>query len=160
MDPKKKLKKFEEFTTTKNCETGYLQHRYRYIMEFPLGDRMFEVFVYSELPSHVSLRTTARNGWEIHTNHCQPIQIKFIDVLGDEENTRLFYHRLRDFFSDFNHYNRKINTTLSRLDPLGTVLDRWDLRGCFISAINHGDLEDNHIEITLHYDSFNHTNFY
>ena len=168
MEPKKKLKKFNDFKNKKNSQQDdffYLARPaiYRYLMEFPLGDRMFNWYVNSETPqSQVLTRRTYNFNTmnELAPIHqWVPIQVKFRDFIGSENHKNEFYNRLRTWFNDFNHTGRKINTTISRLDPTGTVVSRWDLRGCFVSALHYGNLNfDNHepeLEITLHYDYCN-----
>ena len=172
MEPKKRLKKFNGFKTKNKNEfippgIIYVAHepmrQNRYLMEFPLGDTMFECWVNCEIPS-VSMRTgrLGFGGGEFLTHYQQewePIQVKIRDVIGDERNRSLFYSRMRDWFSDYNYTGRKINSTISRMDPTGVVVDRWDLRGCFVTAINYSNayLEDTEpeLEITLHYDFCN-----
>ena len=164
MEPKKKLKKFNGFKTKNKYVDHEPMRQNRYLMEFPLGDTMFECWVNCEIPS-ISMRAGyPRFGreWEVITHHqqeWQPIQVKIRDVLGDERNRSLFYSRMRDWFSDYNYTGRKINSTISRMDPTGLVVDRWDLRGCFVTAINYSNayLEDTEpeLEITLHYDFCN-----
>lgn len=164
MEPKKKLKKFNEFKIKK--KRGNLSEYpipqlpiYRYLMEFPFGDTMFYCTVNCELPS-VSMRT-GRLGFNIthYQPEWEPIQVKIRDVIGDERNRSLFYSRIRDWFSDYNYTNKKINTTISRVDPTGVTVDRWDLRGCFITAIHYGNAymvdSEPELEFTLHYDFCN-----
>jgi hypothetical protein len=131
---------------------------YRYLMEIPLGDTMYNCIVNCEIPSvrmgdnYLNFRGHNRAEW-------QPIQIVFRDVMGDERTRNQFYEKIRNLFSDYNHTQRKINTTISRLEPTGVVVDRWDLRGCFISALHYGnaylDFSEPELEITLHYDFCN-----
>jgi hypothetical protein len=172
MEPKKKLKKFNEFKTKKKSEfvslgINYVAHepmrQNRYLMEFPLGDTMFNCLVNCELPS-VSI-TRGHQGFGMgdflshYQQEWQPIQVKIRDVIGDDENRRLFYDRIRNWFSDYNYTGRKINSTILRVDPVGTTISRWDLRGCFVSAIHYNNtyLDDvePELEITLHYDFCN-----
>jgi hypothetical protein len=169
MEPKKKLKKFNEFKTKKKNEfvpldINYVANepmrQYRYMMEFPLGDTMFNCFVNCELPS-ASIRR-GHLGFGVgeflsdYQPQWQPIQVVIRDVIGDETHRNLFYSRIRDWFNDYNITGRKINSTISRLDPTGVVISRWDLRGCFCSSLHYSntylDFEQPELEITLHYD--------
>jgi hypothetical protein len=167
MEPKKKIKKFNGFKTKKQiefippgiCDVHEPRLRYRYLMEFPLGDTMFECWVNTELPS-VSLRTGNLGfGLTHYRQEWEPIQVKIRDIIGDDENRRLFYDRIDNWFSDYNYTGRRINSTISRIDPTGVTVDRWGLRGCFISAIHYTngylDNVEPEIEITLHYDYCN-----
>ena len=58
-------------------------------------------------------------------------------------------------YADF--YKRDIQLKL--LDPIGTVVELWDIKGAFITSTNYGDLsyEDdnkiNEISLTLRYDN-------
>lgn len=165
MEPKKKLKKFNEFKVKKKNEfvppdityTHEPMRQNRYLMEFPLGDTMFNCFVNCELPS-VSI-TRGHREFDMYRHDWQPIQVVIRDIIGDETHRNLFYNRIRDWFNDYNITGRKINSTISRLDPTGVVIGRWDLRGCFISAIHYSNAytDDNvpELELTLHYDFCN-----
>ena len=159
MEPKKRLKKFEEFVVTKNCEPGYVQHMYRYYMEIPLGDQMFIWNIAFEIPVRQLMNTTlGRDNWMSHTrNEWQPIQVRFNQIIqGDED---LFISRSREWFQR----DYKINTSVLRIDPTGVVHDRWDMVGCFISN-TYWNVDVNYIgfegtQVTLNYDHCNHTNF-
>jgi hypothetical protein len=163
MEPKKKLKKFNEFKAKKKSEFVSLGINYvayepmrqnRYLMEFPLGDTMFNCLVNCELPS-VSI-TRGHREFDMYRPQWQPVQVVIRDVIGDETHRNLFYSRIRDWFNDYNITGRKINSTISRLDPTGVVISRWDLRGCFCSSLHYSntylDFEQPELEITLHYD--------
>ena len=57
-------------------------------------------------------------------------------------------------YADF--YKR--DCQLKMLDPVGTVVELWDLKGCFITAASFGDLdygteEPTEIQLTLRYDN-------
>jgi len=172
MEPKKKLKKFNGFKTKKKNEfipPGIIyvdqepRNQNRYLMEFPFGDTMFNCWVNCELPS-VSI-TRGHQGFGMgeflshYQQEWQPIQVKIRDVIGDDGNRRSFYDRIRNWFSDYNYTGRKINSTILRVDPLGVTISRWDLRGCFVSAIHYNNAYLDHtepeLEITLHYDFCN-----
>lgn len=159
MEPKKRLKKFEEFVVTKNCEPGYVQHIYRHLMQIPLGDRMFIWDVAFEIPiRQLMTNTLGRDGWMVRSRvEWQPIQVRFNQIIqGDED---LFISRFRNWVET----ERKINISIQRIDPTGVVHDRWDIMGCFPSHLNFNiDLEFygwGGTEMTLNYDYCNHTNF-
>lgn len=160
MKPKKKIKKLEGFKIDKKFNSNITPLVYRYMMEFPLGNTMFNWFVDCELPSvrMTSFRTN-RNFVGDYLTEWNPIQIKFRDNMGNTDNQNEFYRRIRDWFSDYNYTNQKINTTIHRLNPVGISVDRWDLRGCFITSMHYtnGYLEREmpELEITLHYDFCN-----
>lgn len=157
MEPKKKVKKLEGFKIKKENTIEPLV--YRYVMEFPLGNTMFNCFVDCELPS---VRTTSlrvnRGFVGDYLTEWNPIQIKFRDNI-DGNNQNEFYRRIRDWFSDYNYTNQKINTTIHRMNPIGISTDRWDLRGCFISALHYSNAYTDdtipELEITMHYDFCN-----
>lgn len=167
MEPKKKLKKFNEFKTkgevTLESFYGFsASPTYRYLMEIPLGDTMYNCIVNCEIPSvriyndnYINFRGNFRQDW-------QPIQVVFRDIFGGEDVRNQFYEKIRNLYSDYNHTQRKIDTTISRIDPTGAVVDRWDLRGCFISALHYGgtylDFSEPELEITLYYDFCNYIN--
>lgn len=165
MEPKKKIKKFNGFKTKKKiefispgiCDVHEPRLRYRYLMEFPLGDRMFSCFVDCELPSVRMNHQYSWGGVSHINNEWQPILVVLKDCVGDEDNTYLFHQRIREWLNRYQQYGGKINTTIFRLDSTGVVTDRWDLRGCFISDIHFSQtLDGDHkIEITLHYDYCN-----
>lgn len=163
MEPKKRVKKLGGFKPRKEINRDFIigeTRTYRYVMEFPLGNTMFNWHVDCELPSvrMTSIRTN-RNFVGDYLTEWNPIQIKFRHNIGNIDNQNEFYRRIRDWFADYNYTNQKINTTIHRLDPVGISVDRWDLRGCFISAIHYSNAyTDNTIpelEITMHYDFCN-----
>jgi hypothetical protein len=152
MEPKKRVKKLEGFKIDPLLGTPRI---YRYMMEFPMGNIMFNWLVDCELPS---IRMN-RNLEGTYLTEWNPIQIKFRELFGEVNNQNEFYRRVRDWFADYNYTRQKINTTIHRIDPVGISVDRWDLRGCFISAIHYSNAytDDNipELEITMHYDFCN-----
>jgi hypothetical protein len=159
MEPKKKLKVFDNFKTKKKPSGvdfyGFSsQAVYRYLMEFPLYGVMYECWVNCELPAarmdYNPMNLRATHQW-------QPIQVKIRELFGGDENKLEFYNKLRSWFLDSN----KINTTISRINITGEIINRWDLRGCFVSNVYYGNTidygEEPELEITLHYD---HCNFH
>jgi hypothetical protein len=158
MEPKKKLKVFDNFKTKKKpSEDNFYGFggpvMYRYLMEFPLGGVMYECSVNCELPSASIVNNYFGSAFFGSTPQWNPIQVKINTTHFNQE----FYSKLRSWFTDVN----KINTTISRIDPTGVVVSRWDLRGCFVSNIYYGTTfdygDEPELEITLHYD---HCNFH
>lgn len=162
MEPVKKIKKFNSFTQKKEPRIFNMYPRqeprltYRYLMEFPLGDRMYIWWVNCELPS-VRHNLIRRDGWGIMEPTMgrvgwEPIQVRFIDMVFGYEDSDIneFYGRLQTKLNNFN----KINTTIKRLDPTGIEVDVWHLRGCLITNIIHEYIMDDqpNVEITLQYD--------
>lgn len=148
MEPKKKIKKLKVFNDEKPLANG--GHTLRYLMELPLGDRMFLSWVNCEIPS-VTMDYTMRGEFRYGRGDWQPIQIIFRDLcFGYEEDWNEFRTRLMDWVRN----NNKINTTIKRINPMGETINTWHLRGCFPS-VYHIIYDDTHMdstEITLHYD--------
>ncbi len=162
MEFKKNIKKIV-FSEEKKINHSLIENtpRYRYIMEFPLGNIMHTWIVNCELPSpSVRLRDFSFGNYGImRENNSLPIQVIFRDYIGDEINKNIFYKRIRDLFSDYNYNSLKINTTILRVNQNNDVINRWDLRGCFITALHHSNMYSEtvepELEITLHYDYCN-----
>jgi len=159
MEPKKNIKSFNGFDDKKNViglpsnDFEISPQTHRYMMEFPLYGVMYECWVNCELPS-LSIGYNHHNG--IRNHQWQPIRVKIRDLIGNDQNGLEFYNKLRSWLTDYN-YN-KINTTLSMLNLNGTLINRWDLWGCFVSDIYYG-VQESELEITLHYD-YCKTNYY
>jgi len=162
MEPKKKLKVFDNFKTKKKpSEDNFYGFggpvMYRYLMEFPLDGVMYECLVNCELPSASIVNNYFGSAFFGSTPQWNPIQVKISDTFFNYGDKQEFYSKLRSWFTGLN----KINTTISRIDPTGLVVSRWDLRGCFVSNIYHGTTfdygDEPELEITLHYD---HCNFH
>jgi hypothetical protein len=165
MEPKKIIKKFTEFSD-KNYPNifnngGYTQTReFRRIMELPMGDRLGLFFVDSEKP--VVQQTHIPRPWVegetiMGRTVSRPIQIIFRNGLLSDEI------ELQDFMRDWLHNQLngyasqyKKNICIKTLDPVGIEIERWDLRGCFPSAIIYSPIEgsetEQNLEMTLHYD--------
>ncbi len=168
MEPKKIIKKFTEFSD-KNYPNifnngGYTQTReFRRIMELPMGDRLGLFFVDSEKP--VKQNSFIKKPWELmevlsprfSKTNIQPIQIIFRNGMNADEI------ELQDFMRDWLHNQPngyasqyKKNICIKTLDPVGIEIERWDLRGCFPSAIIYSPIEgsetEQNLEMTLHYD--------
>jgi hypothetical protein len=165
MEPKKKLKVFDNFKTKKKPSEDDLRLprfggpvMYRYLMEFPLDGVMYEALVNCELPSASIVNHNSMNFFG-STSQWNPIQVKISDTFFNYGDKQEFYSKLRSWFTGLN----KINTTISRIDPTGLVVSRWDLRGCFVSNIYYGTTfdygDEPELEITLHYDYCN-LNYY
>lgn len=92
----------------------------------------------------------------------QPINITLYDPIAPSgaqqvmEWIRLNYESVsgRSGYADF--YKRDIQLKL--LDPVGTVVEHWDIKGAWIMEASYGDLsydssEANEIAITIRYDN-------
>lgn len=162
MEPVKKIKKFNSFTQKKGTRIINMyppqepRLTYRYLMEFPLDDKMYIWWVNCELPS-TRYNQVNRNEWGITDPTMgrvswEPIQVRFIDLVFGYEDSDIyeFYGRLQTKLNNFN----KINTTIKRVDSGGIEVDVWHLRGCLITNIIHEYRMDNqpNVEITLQFD--------
>ena len=159
MEPKKIIKKFTEFSDRNYPNIfnngGYTQTRaFRRIMELPMGDRLGLFDVDSEKP--VVQQTHIPHPWVAGETIMgrtvpQPIQVIFRDGINTDET------ELQDFIRDWLHSSRyRKNICIKTLDPTGVEIERWDLRGCFPSAIIYSPVEgsetEQNLEMTLHYD--------
>lgn len=92
----------------------------------------------------------------------EPMSVTLYDPIAPSgaqqvmEWMRLQYESVsgRSGYADF--YKRDIQ--LSLLDPIGTVVERWDIKGAFIVSSNFGELdmsssEAQMIELSLRYDN-------
>ena len=168
MEPKKVIKKFTEFSD-RNYRSifnngGYEPTRtFRRVMELPMGDRLGLFLVDAEKP--VIQQTQITHPWIVEEpimgrNLVQPIQVIFRDGINTDET------EFQDFMRDWLHdqigvYSvHKKNICIKTLDPTGVELERWDLRGCFPSAVIHTTNDNNTqtLEMTLHYDYCSTTN--
>lgn len=162
MEPVKKIKKFNSFTQKKEARIFNIyppqepRLTYRYLMEFPLGDRMYIWWVNCELPS-ARINRMSRNEWggiesTMMKLDWEPIQVRFMHLGFGYEDSDIseFYGRLQTKLNNFN----KINTTIKRIGPTGVEVDVWHLRGCLITNIIHEYRMDDqpNVEITLQYD--------
>ena len=160
MEPTKKIKKFTSFTQKKGPTIFNIDIPqepsliYRYLMELPLGDRIFLSWVNCEIPS-VTMDHTMRGEFRHGRGDWQPIRIIFRDLCfgyeeedWDEFRTRLMY---------WARNNNKINTTIKRMTPIGETMNNWHLIGCLPSAYHtiYDDTNIDSTEITLHYDHCN-----
>ena len=168
MEPKKVIKKFTEFSD-RNYRSifnngGYEPTRsFRRIMELPMGDRLGLFLVDAEKP--LIQQTHIPHPWIgeepiMGRNLVQPIQVIFRDGINTDETE--FQDFMRDWLHDqigvYSVYKK--NICIKTLDPTGVELERWDLRGCFPSAVIHTTNDNNTqtLEMTLHYDYCSTTN--
>ena len=120
------------------------------------SDVLFYVKV--ELKPNINVDyTTANFGYPSNTNRFipvrqtwSPVEIKLIDTISDVNSAEF----LRDWMSS----DRKLDTTLERLDPTGVTLKKWQLYGSFIQEMHHEIVYDRtigDITIRLNYDYAN-----
>ncbi len=166
MEPKKRIKKFSEFTQSNhprgifNDETYEPTQSLRRIMELPMGDVLGLVKVDAEKPImlteglalpigmyHEDFPRTTRGRL-----NPQPIRIRFRDGINVSEI------ELQDSIWNWVDTLGKKNICIKTLDPTGVEIERWDLRGCFPTQISYhpilGDDEHLYLELTLHYDYY------
>ena len=166
MEPKKRIKKFSEFTQSNhprgifNDETYEPTQSLRRIMELPMGDVLGLVKVDAEKPImlteglalpigmyHEDFPRTTRGRL-----NPQPIRIRFRDGINVSEI------ELQDSIWNWVDTLGKKNICIKTLDPTGVEIERWDLRGCFPTQISYhpilGDDEHVYLELTLHYDYY------
>ena len=164
MEPKKRIKKFSEFTQSNhprgifNDETYEPTQSLRRIMELPMGDVLGLLKVDSGIPimlvEGVALpigmyhedfpRTTRRRLTP------QPIRIRFRDGINVTEI------ELQDSIWNWVDTLGKKNICIKTLDPTGVEIERWDLIGCFPTEVSYQNIGENdeqqYLELTLHYD--------
>jgi hypothetical protein len=163
MEPKKVIKKFTEFSD-RNYRSIFNNGEYeptrsfRRVMELPMGDRLGLFLVDAEKP--VIQQTHITHPWIVEEpimgrNLIQPIQVIFRDGINTNETE--FQDFMRDWLHDqigVSSIGYKKNICIKTLDPTGVEIERWDLRGCFPSAViyttNNNDTQT--LEMTLHYD--------
>ena len=166
MEPKKRIKKFSEFTQSNhprgifNDETYEPTQSLRRIMELPMGDVLGLVKVDAEKPImlteglalpigmyHEDFPRTTRGRL-----NPQPIRIRFREGINVSEI------ELQDSIWNWVDTLGKKNICIKTLDPTGVEIERWDLRGCFPTQISYhpilGDDEHLYLELTLHYDYY------
>ena len=165
MEPKKRIKKFQEFTDT-NHPRGIFNHEIyeptqsiRRIMELPMGDVLGLLKVDAETPQ-VRAETidlpagmysedfprTLRGGMP------QPIRVRFRDGINVSEI------ELQNSIWDWVDNGGKKNIRINTLDPTGVEIERWNLIGCFLTEIGYHPIGENdeqqYLELTLRYDYF------
>jgi|TARA_R110002153_G_scaffold274304_2_gene448265 hypothetical protein len=168
MEPKKVIKKFTEFSDRNypsifNNGGDEATRTFRRVMELPMGDRLGLFLVDAEKP--LIQQTHIPHPWIgeepiMGRNLIQPIQVIFRDGINTDETE--FQDFMRDWLHDqigvYSVYKK--NICIKTLDPTGVELERWDLRGCFPSAVIHTTNDNNTqtLEMTLHYDYCSTTN--
>ena len=163
MEPKKVIKKFTEFSDRNNPSifipnVNRRTRTVRRIMELPMGDRLGLFDVDAEKPT--IQQRFIEEPWRVTEGlpprMGQPIQVRFRDGINTDEI------ELQDFMRDWLHNQTGLSNIgykkticINTLDPTGVEIERWDLRGCFPSAViyttdNNDDVQT--LEMTLHYD--------
>ena len=166
MEPKKKIKSFDEFTKS-NHPRGIFNHEIyeptqplRKIMELPMGNVLGLLRVDAEnpqvqvetmdLPVGMYLEDFPRTmrGRTVP----QPIRVRFRDGINVSEI------ELQNSISDWDDNRSKKDICIKTLDPTGVEIERWSLRGCFPTQISYHPIEENdeqlYLELTLHYDYY------
>ena len=164
MEPKKKIKRFGEFTKS-NYPRGIFNHEiyeptqpFRRIMELPMGNVLGLLRVDAEnpqvqvetmdLPVGMYLEDFPRTmrGRTVP----QPIRVRFRDGINVSEI------ELQNSISDWDDNRSKKDICIQTLDSAGGVIERWDLRGCFPTEVSYHPIGENeeqlYLELTLHYD--------
>lgn len=145
MEPIKFLKKFTSFSPKK--EIHVIQDTrpiYRYILD--LGQKGSYI-VNSEIPNIRIINNhflDVNNLYRRGGGSVEPIRVVFREILGDSD--------IRQVLEWPTIRNNKINATLQRIDPTGTVVNQWLLYGCFPTEIMYENFEP--LELTLHMDHF------
>jgi hypothetical protein len=164
MEPKKKIKSFDEFKQS-NHPRGIFSHEgyeptqsLRKIMELPMGNVLGFLRVDAEnpqvrvetinLPVGMYLEDFPRTmrGRTVP----QPIRVRFRDGINVSEI------ELQNSISDWDDNRSKKDICIQTLDSAGGVIERWDLRGCFPTEVSYHPIGENeeqlYLELTLHYD--------
>jgi len=166
MEPKKRIKKFSEFTQS-NHPRGIFNHEvyeptqpFRRIMELPMGDVLGLLKVDAEKPQAqvetIDLPWRNKEGLPPRTMMGrmvpQPVRIRFRDGINVSEI------ELQNSLWDWQQSRTKKNICIKTLDPTGIEIERWDLRGCFPTEIGYHQIGENdeqqYLELTLHYDYY------
>ncbi len=166
MEPKKRVKKFEEFTQSKyprgifNHEIYEPTQSLRRIMELPMGNVLGFLRVDAEHPQALVERVNLPTGMLEEDfprgmrggTIPQPIRVRFRDGINVTEI------ELQDSMYDWSDSMSKKNICIKTLDPTGVEIERWDLRGCFPTQISYdlipGNDEHLYLEMTLNYDYY------
>ena len=166
MEPKKRIKKFSEFTQSNhprgifNNETYEPTQSLRRIMELPMGDVLGLLKVDSEKPQSQVEKINlpvgmypedfprTMRGREVF----QPIRIRFRDGINVSEI------ELQNSIWDWVDNGGKKNIRINTLDPTGVEIERWNLIGCFLTEVGYHSIGENdeqqYLELTLRYDYF------
>tara|TARA_R110002153_G_scaffold97967_2_gene232904 strand:- start:292 stop:810 length:519 start_codon:yes stop_codon:yes gene_type:complete len=168
MEPKKKIKKFDEFTQS-NHPRGIFNHEIykttqslRRVMELPMGDVLGLLRVDAEKPQMLREKISKPIGMSeedfprtiMGRTTLQPIRIRFRDGINVSEIE--LQNSIWDWV--YNNDYSKENICIKTLDPTGVEIERWSLRGCFPTQISYHPIGENdeqqYLELTLHYDYF------
>jgi hypothetical protein len=152
MEPKKKIKSFDEFKQS-NHPRGIFSHEgyeptqsLRKIMELPMGNVLGLLRVDAENPQ---VRVETIN-LPVGMYVPQPIRVRFRDGINVSEI------ELQNSISDWDDNRSKKDICIQTLDSAGGVIERWDLRGCFPTEVSYHPIGENeeqlYLELTLHYD--------
>lgn len=173
MEPKKRIKKFSEFTES-NHPRGIFNHEIyeptqslRRIMELPMGDVLGLLKVDAEKPQEqvetINLPVGMYSEDFPRTMRgrtvLQPIRIRFRDGINvsETELQNSIVGWLDNGGGSF-HRGYKKDICIKTLDPTGVEIERWDLRGCFPTEIGYHPIGENdeqqYLELTLHYDCY------
>ena len=91
----------------------------------------------------------------------QPLEIKIVDVIGENSSVDYFRDWMMegcDYATGRQGYVRdyKKHIELSKLDPIGSVIEKWELNGAQIQTLNHEIVHDRtrgEIEMLIIYDN-------
>lgn len=161
MEPKKRVKKFTEFTQS-NHPRGIFNNggeeptnQLRKIMELPMGDVLGFIRIDAERPQ-TRVDVTEGSIWGLETRMLgrrtvtEPMRIRFRDAINVSEI------ELQNSLWDWQQSWTKKDICIQTLDSAGGVIERWDLRGCFPSEVSYHPIGENeeqlYLELTLHYD--------
>ena len=173
MEPKKRIRRFDEFTQS-NHPRGIFNHEiyeptqpFRRIMELPMGDVLGLLKVDAEKPQGQveTIDLPWRNEEGLPPPRfrgrtvLQPIRIRFRDGINvsESELQNSILGWLNNGGGSF-HRGYKKDICIKTLDPTGVEIERWDLRGCFPTDIGYHPIGENdeqqYLELTLHYDCY------
>ena len=160
MEPKKRVKKFTEFTQS-NHPRGIFNNggeeptnQLRRIMELPMGDVLGFLRIDAERPQ-TRVDVTEDSIWGLETRmrfrrFSQPIRIRFRDGINVSEI------ELQNSLWDWQQSWTKKDICIQTEDSAGGVIERWGLRGCFPTEVSYHPIGENeeqlYIELNLHYD--------
>lgn len=166
MEPKKKIRRFDEFTQSDHPR-GIFNHEiyeptqsFRRIMELPMGDVLGLLKVDAEKPQAqvetIDLPWRNEEGLPPRTMMGravpQPIRIRFRDGINVSEI------ELQNGLWDWQQSWTKKNICIKTLDPTSVEIERWDLRGCFPTEVSYHPIGENeeqlYLELTLHYGQY------
>jgi hypothetical protein len=167
MEPKKRIKKFSEFTQSNhprsifNNEGEEPTNQLRRIMELPMGDVLGFLRIDAERPQ-TRVDVTEDSIWGLETRmrgrrFSQPIRIRFRDGINvsESELQNSIWDWVNSSIVGISSRGYK-NICIKTLDPTGVEIERWGLRGCFPTDIGYHPIGENdeqqYLELTLHYD--------